>query len=106
MSQRAFLLKALREAGLRGLTDREMARLVGETWRLRVRELEAEGCHFVRHNSRYRGRARGEWMSRWNFRLVLVLEGPLADDFDGALKEPAQVALFDEPSNPSQAIAA
>lgn len=89
MTRKEQLLQAFRDADRRGLTAAEMAAVVGSTWRLRLRELAADGCHFREERSRFT-RARV-------FRWTLLWEPPPARD-DQA--EDPQLALLDPPALP------
>lgn len=63
MTKREQLVRALRNAGHRGLTGRELQPLIGERWRQHLRELEHDGYVLCRHKSRITGRI-------WRWSLV------------------------------------
>lgn len=102
LTRKEQLLEAFRDAGRRGLTAAEMEAVVGKMWRLRLRELGADGCFFCETPSKQR---RGT-----TFRWALVSEHvPVAEDdaapalfavdeFDPPPPPPAP-ALFGDPSS-------
>src|SRR5690349_16787339 len=92
-ARREQLLDALRHAGRRGLTAREMRALVGNDWRRRLHELLDDGYVIVEDASRYvrRGRRSG---FRWR-----LLAGP-----PPAAPETTQPALFEPPASPASAL--
>lgn len=100
LTRKQQLLEAFREAGRRGLTGAEMAGVVGEMWRLRLRELQADGVLLLEHPSR----TRPGTIFRWS----LVSEHALAPGDDGHLAlfdagelrpAPGVSAVFGEPSS-------
>lgn len=85
-TKKQILLDAFRDAGLRGLTGREMLDLIGENWRRRLVELEADGYVFNGRKSRYQsGRI---------YRWVLVVEPAEGE----TCELPAELRLLDPPA--------
>lgn len=86
MTRKEQLLEAFRDAGRRGLTGREMDATVGTMWRLRLRELAADGCVFLEHESKTRPGTTFRWS------LVAELTPVAGDDATPALFDAAELA--------------
>lgn len=95
--KRYMLAQEFRDAGPRGLTRREIERVVGvQHWRRRLAELKAEGYEFTEHTGRYDRHRIWRWvMTHDPERLRAFREAPSAEDLARARDAEGQASLFD-----------